>query len=392
MKRLPKTVGVAVPLTEKILRTLEKKHEKKANTKLTDKDVHAPPNNTEVPPDVASHKSAAFSMSGTETLSFSDMFSRHSGSTNSGRLSSAGKSSSSDKLKSAPPSESASASSSTTILQIGSHLIPDAHCAYCSRSRRWTPNPCPTKHPNSATLTWRRREGCQCSSCPWVVHENWPTSDPKVIMDRCENEKGFRENEFTPALVEWEERYEAGENRKNMKRKNAAVFAEEQAGLKTEEMHGVLWPANVYLREMGTEAKRTELVTIRHRGSSLRGVLRDPKFGTPIGSVVCKGEGFVGVKRQRTLADSEEVHRQEVIDEIYVDGCNKLALKNATNKEGVNVLTPARIGGSKKKEEIPEGFQTLDDIWVVVSGFKMPSRGGKHPRPLFRNQRLLISF
>ena len=70
------------------------------------------------------------------------------------------------------------------------------------------------------------------------------------------------------------------------------VIAKEQGGLRTDEIEGYLWRPELYQKVTGKAVDPSKLISIRHKGVDVKGILRDEEHPKAI-KVVSYGDAFV---------------------------------------------------------------------------------------------------
>lgn len=144
-----------------------------------------------------------------------------------------------------------------------------------------------------------------------------------------------------------------------------------------EMMLGVLWPVELYKKHFKETPKPADVQTVMHHGASVRGVIKDPKHGNPIGTLLLKSRGTELVKRIKMVADSEtESFGISAVEDIFNALKGRLQVKvsvteNPTAADADAVLKP------KITSALDDG---LDDIWPSAGlPFSRGNRGEKRP-------------
>ena len=89
------------------------------------------------------------------------------------------------------------------------------------------------------------------------------------------------------------------------------VHVENSVSLEGSMLLGIPWPCDVYKKHLGEDAPRELVKTYTHNGQNVRGVLREPSHGQPIGCIQLTQEVAETVSKVVTASDSNTAPRGE---------------------------------------------------------------------------------
>jgi hypothetical protein len=162
-------------------------------------------------------------------------------------------------------------------------------------------------------LPWRREFGLECNICPYAIQDNteFRAKTKHELVELVSTPEGH-ERYMNACVIPYEEQ----KNKTNGKRAQGSpdlktstqVTASAYTGLKYEKQLGVLWPVAIYkLPEYeGKVPPKRAIQTHVINGQKVRGVLRDPKLGCPLGCCSITGLAMTGAEKSSIVADSKD--------------------------------------------------------------------------------------
>ena len=172
------------------------------------------------------------------------------------------------------------------------HPTPDpGSCKLCRREYGKWCNPLSKSKPGKSPFLEPSRTGAlECGSCRNTLNWCWKGWSRKKLVDKLE-EPTFHAMYYLTVLL-WEDKTMSSEDDCIRGPKDfpaflmaATVQTEEFSYLQGEMMLGIFWPVDVYRREEGCEPPKNQIETYNFNGKAIRGITRDPKHGTPAGTI-----------------------------------------------------------------------------------------------------------
>ena len=245
----------------------------------------------------------------------------------------------------------------------------DSFCKFCKRIFAQTRNPLRNKP--CPYLEIARTGSKVCVSCRNTInyyYKGWVLTELEAQIDKS---KSFAQK-FLICVFLWEDRYNdphaavvqgveelPGQFRVTVKTTDAVAF---EIALQL----GVLWPVAIYKKHEGKLPAKSQIQTITHNGVAIRGVVREPSFGTPIGTIVLKQKG--------TFAHSKETKHEESDRSLRgAEACHEV-FDTLRKRAGVQLGLPAGDGpedfGSIKPKYTPQAGSEdpLDLAWTCPIG------------------------
>ena len=148
--------------------------------------------------------------------------------------------------------------------------------------------------------------------------------------------------------------------------RNALVYVEKSVSFQGNLMLGILWPRDVYKFHMQEDPPQHLLKTYEHNGTKVRGILREPSHGRPIGTIELIQSSSDTVKKTTTAAASASSARgEESTNELYSALASRAGMavsvvgkKDDEHAEALGIaLKPTKNSGDDEVSEF------LDDLW-----------------------------
>jgi hypothetical protein len=239
---------------------------------------------------------------------------------------------------------------------------PPGACKFCRREFCTTVNPL-KKHP-SPYLELSRPGAADCMCCRNA--QNWGLKGvPKIeISNGCQSDPEYFQRYLLIVFL-WEDRFnnptvavvKLVEQIPDECRVKATK--EKSTMLQSTMMLGVLWPAQIFKKHFGRVPLKKEMKKVNHNGAIVQGVIKEPSFGTPIGTITLQLKSAEGARLVEEVADSvTQVLGSQALEAIFAALQGRLhvtiALGERTN-EGSNA-------GLKMKVQAAED-DDLDLAW-----------------------------
>ena len=257
-------------------------------------------------------------------------------------------------------------------------LPPEGCCKHCRRVFRLTANP--LKNRASPFLELSRLGAADCICCRNA--QNWGLKGvPKSeIFDNCRKDETYFQRYLLIVFL-WEDR--ANDPTVAMVRLveqlpdecQVRAIKEKSTMLESTMMLGVLWPPHVFKKHFGRLPTRKEMRKVNHNGAVVSGVIKEPSFGNPIGTMTLKLKSSEGAPLIQDVADSEtQVLGSQALQDIFAALQGKLRVNivhGDHTAQGSNA-------GLKVKAATVEEDDDLDLAWdhplipAGPSGFAKP--------------------
>ncbi len=128
-------------------------------------------------------------------------------------------------------------------------------------------------------------------------------------------------------------------------------------------MLGVLWPPAAFKKKWQRVPKKKEMRPWKHNGKIIWGVVKDPAYGNPIGTILMTQKSGDGVRQTESIADSStQVRGAQAIADIFNALRGNLAVAVSATTD------PAPDGNDaviKMKAPPPTEDDDLDLCWDV---------------------------
>lgn len=187
------------------------------------------------------------------------------------------------------------------------------------------------------------------------------------MLDQLQKSDESR-NAFLQKLAKWEEmknakdipgaRVQRRRHADCVKLKAQAVHSAEFA---LEEELGVFWPDSVYFREEKKKAAKKDLVAINHLGRTLRGVVRDPRHGCPIGCIRMRSSDKSAIQKVGEMVNNDSASGSEV-EETFGKAVKRLQVK-ATVRDGKEFAKVQPKHENKCESDDEADDNIFDAIW-----------------------------
>ena len=211
--------------------------------------------------------------------------------------------------------EAASVASSPSLGSKGffcRHTPNGSLCKFCKRPDT-TENPLLFKRGDQPFLPWRREFGQECNICSYAILDSseFKAMTTSALIELVGTPEGH-ERYVNACVIPYEEKKNASNGKRvqssPVAKTSTQVTASAYAGLKYEKQLGVLWPVAIYKlpEHEGKIPPRRAIQTHVINGQKVRGVLRDPKLGCPLGCYSITGLAMTGAEKSSTVADSKD--------------------------------------------------------------------------------------
>ena len=203
---------------------------------------------------------------------------------------------------------------------------PFTPCRYCRRKRNLHPNI--IKGHASPTILWRRAQGRECAHCPPAIK----SSDRYRNLSKGELEELLEDpDEFAEYMVflkNWENTRNSTQGRRKP-RLTARTSASAKVGhsLLMRKRLGFFWPLQLFFDHHGYwPDKSFKFHTTKEGRKSLKGVIVDETYGTPIGVTELFEDHTAGVEKVTDLGNSDDMTLDDIND-AYKEGSMRLSFK-----------------------------------------------------------------
>lgn len=258
------------------------------------------------------------------------------------------------------------------VKYFSNHKPYGAVCKFCLR-KDTEPNPYEFQLDKQPYLPWRREFGKECAICSYAILAN-PSYAAKDKSDIIEENK--KPEKLQTYLQEVVQPYEKSKNDSHGKKLYGlsskvavTVTANTYSNLEYKKLHGILWPVSVYiaLEVEGGKAPNKKLIqTHVIDGKKIRGVLRDPKFGCPLGCYELASSFGTGVEKSSVLGNSAE-DLENGTEEIFqaAQKRNRLSGKvvSCKDQDGKETTAMRVLGPAVDGEDSSDDNELLNSIW-----------------------------
>ena len=251
----------------------------------------------------------------------------------------------------------------------------DCACKHCRRPYRSTRNPYGggSGKPKSPFLTQSRPGSALCQTCRNVKNWAYPSWEMDTLAAKCQEDEFHVKYLLIVFVYEDKAVNSKCPLAKSIEDLPASlgpvtVSVTSSVKIKGQLMLGNVWPVDVYKKHEGQDPPKHLVKTFTHNNRAVRGILREPSHGQPIGVIQLLEETAAGVNKVSEVVDSSTAPRgRKQADEAY-DMISKRAGvsvdingKQAGDDPEALGLTLRSSSGSKKQDV--EMASLLDSIW-----------------------------
>ena len=215
----------------------------------------------------------------------------------------------------------------------------------------------PSKHHSGPYLRFVSEKDNFCLVCRGVLTTAYSNEDKAKLIK--EIQEGRRE-EFDSVRARWLEIHNEAATGVVTKRAfgegpSTTVTSSEGLAMQVEELHGNLWPSDLFAAKFGRQPKKSELTEVMHKGKKVSGILRDPSDGWCPGVLTIKSVSYADVKKEIEVDNSAAALRDGQLEASYKHHLGQLKVESTFDEESKSISLKQKIQQQKKVHDDEDG-------------------------------------
>ena len=180
-------------------------------------------------------------------------------------------------------------------------------------------SPNQSKHHSGSYLKFVSERDNQCVPCRGTLSTGFGNEDTAKLSKDIHNSK---KDQYQGARIRWLEIHNKSESGMVTKKQFGdlpeTVTVDEKHALVVEEVYGYLWPADLYKSHFKKELPdKSKLVSVKHKGKLVTGVLKNPDDGWMQGVLKLSGLTESCVTRRTEVENSDNVIRENQLEDAF---------------------------------------------------------------------------